>query len=260
MGDPVKHVFRTGTSEVWAWGEAGALVSDKPLVLVIGGAFAIPRPRLFELQDWLPEAAVLAAHLPGNHSPNVAVHTVAAYAKLFDDVVRQVARPAVVVGDSVGGLVALSMRERLIEAFALLEPPLVTGKLWPLIPTFQGWLKARPREAYLRLFLRGVFGVRERSVESLDYGHLVDGLDRPAWALMGDEPLMPPRPFESMPSLLDEPERERLRAHPMVQVRSIEGIGHNVGGRGIMFVRTAVRDLLQRDLTGATIKPGMEAS
>jgi pimeloyl-ACP methyl ester carboxylesterase len=250
MAEAVKRVFQTSQGEVWVWSQPMAGPDRRPVVLWIDGAFAIPRPRSFELQAALPEAAVLNAHLPGNHCPATAVHSVAAYAQAYDELLTQVGRPAIVIGASVGGLVAMAMRSPLRRGLVLLDPPLLTAKLWPLIPAFQGWLRERPADAYLREVLDAVFGVSATGVAERDYRGLVDRLDRPTWVLFGDQALMPPRPFEETPSLLDAPERALLQAHPQVQVRVIEGIGHNVGGRALAYVRTAARDLLARTLAG----------
>src|SRR4051794_10257179 len=95
-----KHVFSTPFGEAWLWGPEPA--PDKPLVLCLEGAFSIPRPRGFELADYLPEASVLNAHLPGNHCPAAVTQSVGVYAALYADVLRQIGRPTLVAGASVG--------------------------------------------------------------------------------------------------------------------------------------------------------------
>lgn len=258
MTEPVKQIFSTPRGELWAWSEPAKADDRRPVVLWIDGAFAIARPRSFELQGYLPEARVLNAHLPGNHCPETTEHSVAAYAEAYDDLLRQVDRPAVVIGASVGGLIAMAMRSPLLRGLVLLDPPLMTRKLWPLFGAFQRWLRERPGETYLKTFLDNVFGISATRVTGRDYRGLVQGLDRPTWVLFGDQALMPQRPVQEVPSLLDEPERALLAAHPQVRVRLIEGIGHNVGGRAITFVRTAARELLVRTNAVAAESQGLD--
>jgi|GEM_PF-2028857 len=254
MTEPVKQVFVTPGGELWAWSEPTTAGDTRPVILWIDGAFSIPRPRSFELQGYLPEARVLNAHLPGNHCPETAEHSVEAYAAAYDELLRQVNRPAIVIGASIGGLVAMAMRSPLRRGLVLLDPPLLTGKLWPLFGTFQRLFRERPGDAYLRVFLENLFGISVDGVNGKDYRELVSRLDRPTWVLFGDQALMPERPFQETPSLLDTPERDLLAAHPQVRVRLIEGIGHNVGGRAITFVRTVARDLLLRTMVGDHVK------
>jgi hypothetical protein len=237
-----KHVFSTPFGEAWLWGAAPA--PEKPLVLVIEGAFSIPRPRGFDLAGYLPEASVLNAHLPGNHCPPAVAQSVGAYAALYSDVLRQIGRPAVVAGASVGALVGLAMRDANVKGVVASDPPLVTGNLWPLAPGFRQRLADPSQEPWVSDFIWNVFGVSADRHENRDYRPLLDQLGVPAWALLGTEPLQPPRKCAALPSLVDEPERALLRGHPRVRVREVPGVGHNVPGRGIQFVRTAARDLL----------------
>lgn len=239
-----KHVFSTPFGEAWLWGEAPE--GERPLVLSIDGAFAIERPRSFELASYLPEAAVLNAHLPGNHCPEPVSQSVGVYAALYGDVLRQIGRPAVVVGASVGALVALGLHQPLVKGLVAVEPPLLTGKIWPLVASLRGWLARHPDDAERRAFIWNVLGVSEDAHENRDYRGLLDQLRVPAWAMFGAEPLGAPRAYDVMPSLVDEPERALLRAHPLVQTREVDGVGHNVPGRGVAFVRTCTRDLLNR--------------
>ena len=108
----------------------------------------------------------------------------------------------------------------------------------------------------MRAFIWSVFGVGPDRSEPRDYRPLLDALDRPAWVLLGGEPLNPPRTLDQVPSLVDEPERAAFAAHPGVQVRIVPTVGHNVPGRAITFVRTCVRDLLNR-LLGTPIPAGL---
>lgn len=241
-----RHAFRTPIGEIWLWGEADALTGAKPVVLMINGAFSIARPRAFELPALLPEAAVMIAHLPGNHSPQPASHSVEAYAEGFSAALDRIGRPAVVVGCSVGALVGLAMTSPRVRGLVIVEPPLLTEKLWCLLPSLQAKARAAPDDPDLRAFLWNVFGVAEAALEPRDHRPLVTKLSLPSWAMFGGEPLMPERATDELPSLVDEPERDLLRSHPGVETRVVPTVGHNVPGRGITFVRTCARSLLQR--------------
>jgi pimeloyl-ACP methyl ester carboxylesterase len=237
------HVIETPHGEAWLWGEADALTGDKPVVLKLHGAFSIARPRTFELQRELPEAAVLCAHLPGWHCPRAATPSVESFAALYSDVLRQIGRPAIVVGSSVGALVAFAIRAPQVKGIVALEPPLVTGKLWPLAEPFRDRLR-NGADAYEREFLWSVFGLSETRFQDRDYRPLLERLAVPTLVMLGGLPLMPQRSQERLASLVDDPERRLLAAHPNVRVRELAAVGHNVGGPGFLFVRSETRALL----------------
>lgn len=257
----MRYLVHSSQGDLWLWGEPDAHLSDKPVVLVIDGAFAIERPRTFELQGLLPEATVFNAHLPGNHCPPLATHSVEAYASAYSEAVNRIGRPTIVVGASVGALTALAMRSPLIRGLVLLDPPLVTGKLWALVEGFRQRQQANPDDAGLKDFLWNIFGLSQTEFPGRDYRTLLEGLSVPAWVLFGSEPLYPERPFPELPSLVDAPERALLAAHPHVSTRLVEGVGHNIAGRAISYVRTNTRDLLTREMgTEANIAANRDAS
>ena len=241
-----KHSFQTPFGEIWLWSRPGALSADQPVVLFINGAFSIERPRSFELPDLLPEAAVLNTHLPGQHTPALVADSVGVYGSALSAALDQIGRPAIVAGASVGGLVALAMRSPLIRGLVLIETPLRTGKLWPLVDFFRAELRKRPADAQLRDFLWTIFGVCETAHADRDYSPLLAALDKPAWALFGGEPLYPVRETEAVPSLVDEPERRLFAGQAGVRTWVIPGVGHNLPGRAIAAVCDCARDLLQR--------------
>ena len=239
------HRFATPEGEVWLTAETDPrAATDAPFVLVVAGAFAVPRPRIFGLEAHLPEATVACAHLPGNHSPALREHSLAAYARAYDAVLNDVGRPAVVVGASIGGVTSLAMQSRWLKGRILVDPPLVTGKLWPLIAPFRRRLAAAPNDAALRAFLWNLMGLSESEAPGCDYRSLLAGLNGPAWVLCGSQPLMPPRPIAELPSLVDEPERAAFRRLPGVRLEVMEGAGHNLKGRWLQSVAAAARDLL----------------
>lgn len=249
-----KHAFQTTAGEIWLWAETEMLPAGRPVVLFINGAFSIARPRSYELPGLLPGAVVLNAHLPGNHCPRLNAHTVEVYAGAYTEVLDQIGRPGVVIGASIGALLSLGITSPWVKGLVLLEPPLQTGKLWCVIENFRAKLAAAPCDDDLREFLWNVFGVSETTLENRDYRPLLDGLARPGWAAFGELPLMPPRPFKALPSLVDEPERLLLAAHPLLRTEVVPTVGHNVPGRAISYVRRWTQDLLDR-FVGAPLDP-----
>ena len=245
-----KHIFQTSAGEIWIWGDSETLPTGQPLVLFINGAFSIPRPRSYDLPDLLPGATVMNAHLPGNHCPGLNAHGVDVYAAAYSEVLDQIGRPSIIIGGSIGALLALSIRSDWVKGLVILEPPLQTGKLWCLVENFRARLVATPDDDDLREFLWNVFGLSETALENRDYRPLLDGLTRPSWAAFGGVPLMPPRAFASLPSLVDEPERLLMRAHPLFKTEVIPTVGHNVPGQAISYVRRYTQDLLDRFTTG----------
>lgn len=157
-----------------------------PVVLVITGAFAMEN-QVDRLQDRFPSLDVLRAHLPGNHSPPMDIPSVGVFGAAFTAALdaRFPGRPLVLVGLSVGALVAMATRARGTRAMLLVEPPLVITEAWPL--------EALPREAPPgnEEFLWNVFGLGRAVIEPRDYRPLVSQIGVPAHVLLGDPP--PPR-------------------------------------------------------------------
>jgi hypothetical protein len=241
-----KHRFATTLGDIWAWSPEAEIDAARPLVLFINGAFSIERPRPFELPVLLPTANVLIAHLPGNHCPHLSSESVETFAAGYAEVLDQIALPSVVIGASVGALVALSVRSARLAGQVIIEPPLQTGKLWCLVRSFRERLAAQPDDHRLRDFLQNVFGITSNGFENRDYRPLVDSISVPGWAIFGEIPLLPPRDLAELPSLVDEPERELLRAHPMLLSEIVPTVGHNVPGRAITYVRRYTQYLLDR--------------
>jgi pimeloyl-ACP methyl ester carboxylesterase len=230
-----RRSFETPLGEIWLWARPEAYGEAKPAVLVIGGAFQAERSAFFQLPDLVPAASVFLAHLPGNNCPEVTAPTVGAYAWAYDKVVSTVLkdRPTVVCGASVGALVALAMTAEPIRRLFLLDPPLVTSKLWLLVPVYRKKMAERPG-GWEQRFIEGVFGIYPDRVEERDYRPLVTRLSVASIALIGGLPLLPPRPFDEIPSLVDEPERELLRSHPLVRAVVAPGVGHTLDMHAIV--------------------------
>jgi pimeloyl-ACP methyl ester carboxylesterase len=181
---------------------------ERPLVLVIRGA--MPRPDQLE---WLsaPAAEMAFVHLPGFHSPPLPEPGIEAFAAHFDRLVsdRFLGRNVVLVGLSVGALVAAAMRAPGIRARLLVEPFFATAHLWPLHEMIRSLLPSQ--DADFRRWVEAVLGTAADRIEERDYRHVLTG-DVPLYALVGDVPLNPRRPMYGLPSLTTEPDIVLLRA------------------------------------------------
>jgi pimeloyl-ACP methyl ester carboxylesterase len=223
--------FATPYGPIVLWGEAAAFESARPLVLTIAGAFAIEKGPLFRMAPLLAEQAdVLSGHLPGNHAPPLISASVGTYAAAYSHVLntRFAHRPVITCGASIGGLVTLALGARPIRRSLVVEPVLRADKVWPMVAFMRQKLKEAPKDADLRAFITNVFGVTETTVQLRDYGFWLEALQTPTHVLLGDQPLYPERPVDKLPSLVDEPEREKLAQHPRVRVTVTPGAGHNV--------------------------------
>jgi pimeloyl-ACP methyl ester carboxylesterase len=198
----------------------GTFGDRKLAALAITGAFADADQMARHPETVAPEFDGYVAHLPGWITPPLSETSIPAFARAFDEVLQTLG-PTVVVGVSAGALVALAMRSPLLRGVVAVEPPLSTAKLWPVLPLFRQMLGG-PQDA----FVRNVFGITETSVEERGYGSLLEGLTAPLETIVGSEPLLPPRPVERPPSVVDRPERELLAKHGKLSV--VVPAGHTV--------------------------------
>jgi pimeloyl-ACP methyl ester carboxylesterase len=224
-------IVETSFGPVRVWGRAG-----DPLVFVVRGA----QPELTQLeclQGELPHVALV--HLPGMHTPFFARNSVADFSRAFDEVLTALAcRDCVVLGVSIGGVVALGMRHPSIRHFVLLDTPLTTSGLWPLDRAFRG---PAERLSVARQWLFDLFGYSPGGWENRDYTGLLRDLTAPADLLVGGVPLGEPRPIGATPSLVSAADRATYRAHPLVQVEVVPGVGHNIPGEGYRQLVSALQ-------------------
>ena len=248
-------VFETSLGPLPLWSETGALASRRPVVVTITSAFADP-DHMSRMQQVLGEAATaVLMHLPGDRPSPLRQTSIAAFARALGEVVEREFhdRPVVLNGLGFGALVALAVRAAPVRRVIAVEPPLVTGKLWPMLGGLQQRLRAHPDDARLHAFVREVFGVEPDAAPGRSYLPLLgDPADPPADVVLGQIPLMPPRPLERYPSLVDDPERQALRDHPRVTLHVAAGAGHNVP----MHAPELLRDLLLAACRSSTTEDG----
>lgn len=227
---PDSRTFETPYGPIVLCGRPEAFRGDRPLVVAIAGAFAIARGPLFHLAPHLPNAEVVTGHLPGNHCPPLVATSVGVFAAAYSHVVATAFanRPVIACGASIGGLVAMGLKAPQIRAGLLMEPPLVMNKLWPMWPMLRRRLTEHRGDTELRRFIFNVFGVTEEGVEDRRFAGLLDTLTTPTQVLVGERPLFPERSFDKLPSLVDEPERALMAAHPKIRLSVMQGAGHNV--------------------------------
>lgn len=194
--------------------------TGRPVLLCLHGAFAEFEP--FQVHSLLFD--VFHAHLPGNHCPHLDATTLGVWAAAYSRAlqVEFPGRTVAIVGISTGAVLALAMRSPHIGHLVLVEPPLRPAAAWPLHA-----LRTQAPE-WGAAFLWNVLGIGPDRIEDRDYRHLLAQLTIPATVLLGSEPLEPKRPFQRMPSLVDEDTRAALAAHPTVEIWHAEGVGHNI--------------------------------
>lgn len=209
----------TAFGPVWFHGRD----TGRPVMLLLTGAFAAADV-LDHTQLFLPDVDVWRAHLPGNHCPPIEPVSVGVFAAAYSEALDRRAgdRRIAAVGLSTGALVAMAMRARGLRALLLIEPPLRSEHLWPMLDFRTqgppGWEK----------LIEPVFGIGPESLRAVEYVETLDALRLPALVLVGEVPLLPVRRVDFLPSLVDAESRARLAAHPRVRMEEIPGAGHNI--------------------------------
>jgi len=156
-------------------------------------------------------------HLPGFFSPPLSEVSISAFAEAFDAVAENLgAREPVIVGASVGALVALAMETA--GSRILVEPFFSTRDLWPLHELLANSLVGPVGE-----WARAILGFAPEGVMARDYSYLA-ARARGAFVLVGDEPLLPPRPLSALPSFTAAIDVELLRRNG-AEVATVQG-GH----------------------------------
>jgi pimeloyl-ACP methyl ester carboxylesterase len=181
------------------------------------------------LANWktlLPDADVRFVDIPGQgREPRLETPSLEAIAERY---MTLIPRDAVLVGESLGGLVALKMAAQGYRAIAV-DPPLSTAKLW-ILHSLLPHVVARNAETapWFADMVDVFFGVREgEPVKSVNYWPLLDEVASPAQVIAASEPLWPQRQIaltpSNTPSVLDEVDAYTLARHPNVRFRRLPG-------------------------------------
>jgi pimeloyl-ACP methyl ester carboxylesterase len=229
----MKIEVQTSLGPVWFFGQS----TGRPILLIITGAYA-GETLLDHTHTAFPGHDVLRAHLPGNHCPQLVATSIGAYAAAYTEALEAVAlgRPVAVVGLSTGALVAMALRNRCVRALVAVEPPLLTEHLWPLDERLQ---RSTPEDAE---FVWAVFGIGRGPIVGRNYASVLESLSVPTTVLIGDIPLLPRRPLETIPSLVDDQARALLGRNPHVRIVVVPNAGHNIPRQGTLVMLKAMQD------------------
>ena len=154
-------------------------------------------------------------------------------------------RPVVLLGVSIGAVVALGIRAINVARVIAVEPPLVTAKLWPVLGALQVHLKSHPGGDGAALVWEA-FGVSETRIEDRDHRNVLQHVNRPVDVVLGEMPLSPQRQLPRFPSLVGDEERQLLGSTRGVQLHLVRGAGHNVLGQAPIAVRDVLLEACRR--------------
>jgi len=160
------------------------------------------------------------------------------YLQHFDSIASSISGPVLVCGVSLGGVLALGLTAQNIRAVAALDPPLKPHLAWPIRDEFRRRINDQNAP-----MLADCFGLYPDRTEPRDHGYLLDVGSAPVYALCGAIPLTPERPFEVMPSLVDDESYALLKAHPRTWVRRVVEVGHNIADGGATIIEGLLHDM-----------------
>lgn len=219
--------------------------SPRPLVVLFHGAF---RSAIF-LDSWFerlaPLADVVICELPGHGKAQRITPTLETYSRLFESALtmRFHGRRMVLVGESLGGLVAASLSH--LGPVVALDPPLSTAKLWPLHLTIRRRREEDPTFNFDAEFVSNFFGYRDDGPPvQRSYFNLFEKLASPAWVVAGGVPLSPPRFVQTTPGFLESPDLDRLRKLPGVTVSVAPEAGHLITSEAPECALSAIGEAL----------------
>jgi pimeloyl-ACP methyl ester carboxylesterase len=222
------------------------------MVLAITGAWAEPEDMIRLPAVVAPAWDAAVMRLPGNGTPPLAQTSIAAWGRAVGELLDTAfpGRPVVLVGLSVGALVALAVRRPQVRRILALEPPLVMSKLWPM----EAVLRRRWREdPQARPFIEAVFGVTGAGREERTWFDLFGRDAPPIDVVVGGAPLYPVRDAERFPSFVDGPERAWIAGRPGVTLHVAPDAGHNIHVHAQGFLRDVLLSALDKAL--ATSEP-----
>ncbi len=211
--------------------QESARFPEKPLILLLHGAFEKHKKLLPWSELWRAAYDVALADLPGHgQSDPPSPVTMDAYINELRWLVGThfADRRVAIVGDSFGGLLGIALGNNpplnLAGAVAL-DPLLATAKQWSIMDLIARVLDGQPEEAFRRMFATNVMGMARSPPEDRRYYHYIESVRVPAIVLAGAEPLGVRRDVTG-PSLLDDEDRAYLTERLKLAV--IPGVGHQL--------------------------------
>jgi pimeloyl-ACP methyl ester carboxylesterase len=209
--------------------------SGRPVLILIHGALR----HSIDLFEWVqlgePDFDVVFIDLPGHgKSPATPSATVEIFAANVGDAITCALgnREVVVVGESLGGLVAIALGTLPlgnIRAIIAADPPLTMGKLWHIRNAIFNFLASSPSNLFLKSFALNIFGVdADGNAHERNYLPLIEQSHKPILILTGDVPLFPVRNVNAVPSLVDEIDRYVISrfAGDKAKVEIVANCGH----------------------------------
>lgn len=184
---------------------------QSPRVLIIHG-FKRRAGRLLPWAERIPDLGFV--HLPG-HSGAPAFETVSvkAWAEGIQAMVQTFPEPPLIIGESLGAIVAMSVSARAVVA---VEPLLSSNHLWPLRRTIRA---ARARGMTI--------SAEDEAIFNSSFEWVLEKISAPTLLLAGAMPLLPERDVWPEPSLLTDEDFATYARHPLVEARRIPG-GHSL--------------------------------
>lgn len=192
--------------------------SPAPRVLMIHGF----KRHISQVLPWRDRIEGLGfLHLPGHGgAPEFSEVSVEAWIRGFREALAVFAAPPLIIAESLGAIVAMSLPNRALIA---VEPLLSTDQLWPLRRTISN---ARARGIAIEPALEALFD------KPFDWAPA--RISSPTLVLAGLEPLLPERPVFPEPSVLTDEDFAVYAGHPLVEAHRIAGghtlLDHNPGG------------------------------
>ncbi|WP_304170142.1 alpha/beta fold hydrolase [Phenylobacterium aquaticum] len=236
-----QRTVRTSKGDIPLWGRFGQHDASRPVLLVIRGAFG-GRDDWTILVSAFPQADVVLAHLPGMYTPFLDRSSVPDFAAAFDEVITRMFanRRVVVMGLSIGGLVAMSLKAKEMAAVVACDPPLSTIGLWPMRDKLREIVTSELVTPSLLAWVENIFGVTPRGEVNVDYRGVLGGTTVPTSIVVGGVPLEPERALAQFPSFVSSADREVLNACPGLEVMLAPDAGHNLAKTAAWLVVVAV--------------------
>lgn len=208
---------------------------DGPVVVILHGA-ARSAMHLRHLADHLMDLAdVVLVDLPGHgRSDPLPSPTLDALATNVLEAIRLglAGRPVLLVGESLGGLVALVIagmdQAGMVKSVFAADPPVTSRKLRNVATTLRRKILREPTNQFLVDLVFEVFGISDEEVEERIYYPVLGALKTPALIATGDFPMTAaPRPNDT-PCLFDAVDCFIAREFygDKVEVREIPNAGH----------------------------------
>lgn len=227
----VTHTLERPYGKLIVLNQEAARFPDKPLILLLHGAFEKHKKLLPWSELWRASYDVALADLPGHgQSDPPSPVSMGAYIDELRWLVGThfVQRRVVIVGDSFGGLLGIALGNDPtpnLAGAAALDPLLATAKQWSIMDLIPRVLDGQPEGGFRRAFAANVMGMAQTPPEDRRYHFYIEGVRVPAIVLAGAEPLGVRRDVTG-PSLLDDDDRRFLTERLKLAV--IPGVGHQL--------------------------------